>query len=445
MQVSINRNHRIDVTKYGAQGDGITDNHDAIMEAYDDSSFLFFPPGSYATSPLTFKGQIVDIMGSGFYPWYQNESTLAKTVIQSTAQETGTIGENALITIESADPDNEFIVGNHISDLSIDGKGYEGGLCINWDGNPAGYINNNVYERLGIHRAYGYGIAVKGYSFRNTFRDIVITDNTPSITQTTTGWYGAGACLYNGESASYNLFQGIDCMNTRGFMILSNGGWVPSYRDISGDGLIWNDSYGAVFDNITVEQCYDPAVLVGEYDYLGYNYLGNAIPVFCNRPDASSTIIDLKVVDVDNGNCNVGVANHAENVTINLSEKTSTTKAPKYPLALYAGSGNIDNVEVPASADPAIEPATAYMGVQPKYNFRLKNNGGWTIGYDPRHAEADLGGSAPSLAVITAGLGSPSATLKGWYSLLDTNVSGKAYRVYCDGSNYWIFEGTKAT
>ena len=427
----------VNVKNYGAEGDGTTNDHDAIMDAYDESPNLFFPPGTYITSDLLFQGPLVRLLGSGFYAWQDNESYGTGTVLKTSRTEAGTIYEDFVVTIDSTDPNNYFSVGNSVKNLTIDGNGYCGGLIVNWDGNASGYLNNNVFEQLGIVKPYGIGIGVDGHVFRNTFRDIVITDLTPSITD----YPDVGVGIYNGPYAVYNLFQGIDCLNTKGFMIYSNGGWNPSYRDISGDGLVWNASYGAIFDNITIEQCYDSEVVAGSFNYLGYSYSGNSVPAVCNRSDGSNAIFDIKLIEVPNSQCNLGFVNHAEKIILkNLTEKTETSNFPQYPLYLPEGSGNIDMVDVPSGCVAG----NTYMGVVlPGYNVRKNTGSYWMNQFDPGYCTADSNG-APSTATLTSLIGSPSTSIAGYYLFKDSHSGGVYYRVYCNGSSFYVQAMTAA-
>ena len=65
---------RINVKDYGAVGDGVTDDTEAIQKAVDDGAYLFFPAGTYLVSK-TFSLDHHKVHGSG----------MANTVIMSTA------------------------------------------------------------------------------------------------------------------------------------------------------------------------------------------------------------------------------------------------------------------------------------------------------------------------------------------------------------------------
>jgi len=65
---------RVDVTSFGAIGDGVTDDHAAISAALvnltaSGGGELFFPPGRFGMSaPLVVTGYGVRIVGSGAVP-----------------------------------------------------------------------------------------------------------------------------------------------------------------------------------------------------------------------------------------------------------------------------------------------------------------------------------------------------------------------------------------
>ena len=50
----------------------------------------------------------------------------------------------------------------------------------------------------------------------------------------------------------------------------------------------------------------------------------------------------------------------------------------------------------------------------------------------------------PTLAQLTSAIGSPSWENFGWYVIVDT-VGGLVYNIFCDGTYYLIFTGTRAT
>lgn len=69
-----NEPNRINVKDYGAKGDGVTDDSDAIKKALEDGAFVYFPAGTYKVSE-TFSVNKDKVHGSG----------MANTVLMSTA------------------------------------------------------------------------------------------------------------------------------------------------------------------------------------------------------------------------------------------------------------------------------------------------------------------------------------------------------------------------
>lgn len=105
----------LNVKEYGAAGDGVTDDSDAIQSALNDGSehVVFFPSGVYRiTRTITFPSYVT-IKGSG----------MTNTIIKNEAETDALVSEN-FYTSTSTDTVNDPCHSVSIEDITIDGGFY---------------------------------------------------------------------------------------------------------------------------------------------------------------------------------------------------------------------------------------------------------------------------------------------------------------------------------
>lgn len=152
----------IDVTAYGARGDGETDDYEAIQQAFDAAgqrAVIYFPPGHYRSSDaITASDKSLVIMGDG----------MGTTRIEFTG---GTDGFDLSLpsTDESGIEEESYVT---VKDLTLGASVSGSGTAISavWDKPPSGAIPHLVVENVNI-RDPGSAADDAGHFLKGVYAD----------------------------------------------------------------------------------------------------------------------------------------------------------------------------------------------------------------------------------------------------------------------------------
>lgn len=172
--VKIEKNGYVNVSDFGAKGDGVTDDTNAIQQAINSGKSVKFGVGVYLVSkvvlPYSFKGLTIE--GTGYNHWHNNVGT----VLKAKGVESVFVPENGCDWIKIT---NLRLEGNNISHIGFDGTFGGGAIFEN-----VGIYN---FKKVGILSRQGLLRINNCFFGNNTTGAEIYSDSTISNTEITGG------------------------------------------------------------------------------------------------------------------------------------------------------------------------------------------------------------------------------------------------------------------